>query len=159
MADQLEYFLQVIKALNDYQVEYILIGGVAVIFHGMDRLTRDIDVFVKMEPHNIERLRKALHAVFDDASIEEITFDELTQYPVIRYGPPEDFYIDILTRLGEAASYEDLEYELIEYEGIPVRIATPETLYNLKKDTIREKDKADAFFLQQLIDDEKQGDI
>lgn len=151
MAEQLEHFLQVIKALNDYQVEYILIGGVAVIFHGMDRLTRDIDVFVNMEPQNIERLRKSLHAVFDDASIEEITFDELAQYPVIRYGPPEDFYIDILTRLGEAAAYEDLDYEVLDYEGIPVRIATPETLYQLKKDTIREKDKIDAFFLRELI--------
>jgi predicted nucleotidyltransferase len=106
MASQINLFLRVLQALNDYDVEYILIGGVAVILHGLNRLTRDIDIFINLDEANIERLRGALRSVFDDASIEEITFEELRKYPVIRYGTPQDFYIDILARLGEASQLE-----------------------------------------------------
>lgn len=151
MADQFKYFIKVLEALDKQKVDYILIGGVAVILHGLERLTRDIDVFVKMEAKNIERLRKALHSVFNDASIEEITLNELQDYPVIRYGTSDGFYIDIMARLGEVATFEDLEYEIINYQGIEIKIGTPETLYNLKKDTVRHKDKIDALFLKELI--------
>jgi len=151
MPDQFKAFIQVLEALDTYKVDYVLIGGVAMILHGMERLTRDIDIFVKMVPENIERLRKALYSVFDDPSIEEITLEELQKYPVIRYGTPDGFYIDIMARLGEVVTYEDLEYEIIDYQGIPIKISTPETLHYLKKDTVRYEDKADAMFLQELI--------
>ncbi|MBI1930715.1 nucleotidyl transferase AbiEii/AbiGii toxin family protein [Candidatus Poribacteria bacterium] len=151
MADQFTDFIQVLDAFNKHGVDYILIGGVAVVLHGMERLTRDIDIFVKIVPENIDQLRKALHAVFDDTSIEEITLSELNQYSVIRYGTPSGFYIDIMARLGEVATFDDLEYEIINYEGTQIKIATPETLYQLKKDTIRDKDKMDAIFLKALI--------
>ena len=151
MADQFKAFIQVLEALNTYKVDYILIGGVAVILHGRERLTRAIDIFVKMVPENIERLRKALYSVFDDPSIEEITLEELQKYPVIRYGTPHGFYIDIMARLGEVATYKNLEYEIIDYQGIPIKTGTPETLFFLKKDTVRYEDKADAMFLQELI--------
>lgn len=55
---------------------------------------------------------------------------------MIRYGTPDDFYIDIMARIGELRTFEDLEYEIVEYQGIPIKIATPETLLKLKKDTI-----------------------
>jgi hypothetical protein len=151
MADQFEKFIEVLEAFDKHEVDYILIGGVAVIFHGMERLTRDIDVFVKMAPENIEKLRSALHAVFDDTSIDEITLSELEKYPVIRYGTPGGFYIDIISRLGEVATFDDLDYEIIDEQGTKVKIATPKTLYKLKKDTYRDKDKIDAFFLSELI--------
>lgn len=140
-----------LKALDDYKVEYILIGGVAVIIHGFERLTRDIDLFIKQTAPNIQQLKDALNSLYHDKTIEEITIDELQNYPIIRYGTPNGFYIDIMTRLGEAFSFDDLRYEIIEYQGIKIKIATPESLYNLKKDTLREKDKMDASFLKQII--------
>ncbi len=81
MNDQFEQFISVLDALGKHKVEYILVGGVAVILHGIERLTRDIDIFVKMEQNNIERLRNALHSIFDDESIDEITLEELQEYP------------------------------------------------------------------------------
>lgn len=157
MSGQFKNFLSVLGALDKKEVEYILVGGVAVLLHGIERLTRDIDIFVKMDDKNIERLREALHSVFEDESIEEITLEELQKYAVIRYGTPDDFYIDIIARLGEAAVYDDLEYEIIDYQGIKIRIATPGTLYNLKKDTVRYKDKFDAAYLKELIDIRQSG--
>ncbi len=151
MNDQFEQFISVLDALGKHKVEYILVGGVAVILHGIERLTRDIDIFVKMEQDNIERLRNALHSLFDDESIDEITLEELQEYSVIRFGVSDDFCVDIMARIGEVAVYEDLEFETICHEGLNIRIATPETLYNLKKDTIRHKDRYDAAYLLDLI--------
>jgi hypothetical protein len=148
---QFEQFKRVLDALAKHKVDYILVGGVAVILHGIERLTRDIDIFVKMEHRNIERLRNALHSIFDDESIDEITLEELQKYAVIRFGVTDDFCVDIMARIGEVAVYEDLEFKTILHDGINVRIATPETLYNLKKDTIRHKDRFDAAYLLDLI--------
>ncbi len=148
---QFNSFLCVLEALDKQKVDYILIGGVAVILYGIERLTRDIDIFVKMTDANIEKLRKALHSIFKDRDIDTITLEELEEYAVIRYGTPDEFYIDIMARPGEVAVYEDLEYEILRYQDVNIRIATPETLYNLKKDTLRHKDKFDAAYLKELI--------
>ncbi len=157
MSDQLKNFLRVLDALNKHNVQYILVGGVAVILHGIERLTRDIDIFVKMDDKNIERLREALLSIFEDESIKEITMKELQEFSVIRYGTPDDFSIDIMARLGEVATYETLEYETIHFEGIQINIAAPETLYNLKKESIRYKDKFDAAYLKEIIVDRQKA--
>ncbi|MCX6580795.1 MAG: hypothetical protein NT166_11510 [Candidatus Aminicenantes bacterium] len=44
-----ENFLEVLKELWQEKVEYDLIGGFAVIIHGMPRVTQDLDIFVKGE--------------------------------------------------------------------------------------------------------------
>ena len=155
MTNQFQNFIAVIAALNRHQVDYVLVGGVAVILHGLERLTRDIDIFIDSDPDNIDNLKRALHSIFDDQSIDEITADELQKYAVIRYGTPNGFYIDIMTKLGEAFSYKDLEYETIEYRGIKIKMATPEMLYKMKKDTLRLQDKTDALFLKEIITERK----
>ena len=54
MVDQFKQFIDVFKALGQQKVDYVLIGGVAVILHGMERLTRDIDIVVKMSPEKTD---------------------------------------------------------------------------------------------------------
>ena len=49
MDNQFDNFINVLKAFDEFQVEYILIGGVALVLHGMERLTRDVDIFVRNE--------------------------------------------------------------------------------------------------------------
>jgi len=156
--NQFSKYMRVLEALEKQQVDYVLVGGFAVIVLGMQRLTRDIDIFVEMSPENITRLRKALRSVFEDPSIEEITLGELQEFAVIRYGTPNDFCVDILARLGEVATFHDLEYEIIEIQNTRIRVATPETLYRLKKDTVRPEDKLDAMFLREIIKTKKSND-
>ena len=60
--------------------------------------------------------------------------------------------IDIMARVGELATFEDLEYETIDYQGIKIKIAKPESLFRLKKDSIRDKDRIDTIFLKKLIE-------
>jgi hypothetical protein len=150
-----ETFLRVIESFAKAGVDYILIGGYAVIIYGLPRFTQDVDIYVSMEKDNIARLRSALDDVFHDESLNEINVEDIQQYPVIRYGAPDGFVIDIIGRLGEASCYDDLEFETIEIEGHSLRIATPETLYRLKCDTVRPQDKHDAMFLKKLIEQRK----
>ena len=154
MNDPLHRFLRMFQALKKADVRYILIGGFAVVLYGMQRLTRDIDIFVEMVPENVENLRQALASVYQDESIEEITFDELKKYSVIRYVAPDGFCVDIISRLNQAFCYKDLDFREVEIEGTEIRIATPKTLLMLKKDTVRPEDKMDAAFLEKLFKNE-----
>ena len=52
--------------------------------------------------------------------------------------------MDILTRLGEAFRFEDIEFEEMQIDNVTVRVATPRMLYRMKKDTLRPQDRADA---------------
>src|SRR5687767_5866464 len=116
----------VFRALADRQVEYAVFGAVALGLHGLARATADLDLFIRAEPDNVERLKSALRSVFADPSIEEISAGDLCGgYPAVRYLPPDGFGFDILTRLGTAFGYDDLEIEEKEYDGVPVRVVSP----------------------------------
>ena len=54
--------------------------------------------------------------------------------------------------LGEAASFETVDAEVKEFEGIQVRVATPAALYRLKKGTVRPLDRRDAEALRRRFD-------
>ena len=105
--------MRVLAAFDANRVDYVVIGGVALNFHGIARATEDLDVFIAPDPGNVDRLRPALHAVYDDPSIDEITAADLCgEYPAVRYEPPgEGVPIDILTRLGERFRFADIEHE------------------------------------------------
>ncbi len=151
MEDIFKDFVKTIKVLEEKQIDYVLVGGFAVILHGFPRLTQDMDLVVKMIPDNIEKLRDALSDVFEDQSAKEISFNDLKEYSVIRYGTPGGFIIDVIANIGEMIRFEDLKFETIHYEGLKIRVATPETLIKMKKDTLREKDRIDVGFLHDLI--------
>jgi len=54
-----EHFRDFIQALNDKKVEYVLVGGMAVILHGYVRGTGDMDIWVNKTKENYTRLVKA----------------------------------------------------------------------------------------------------
>lgn len=103
-------------------------------------------MFIEPRAENISRLRDALHEVFDDQSIDEISeHDLLGDYPAVQYVPPDGtFRIDILTRPGDAFRFEDIEFQRLPLGKITVSVATPATLYRMKRDTVRLQDRADA---------------
>ena len=67
-----------------------------------------------------------------------------------RYIPPQGaFPIDLLTRLGEAFAFDDLEVIRVPFEDLSVSVVSPRTLYRMKRDTVRMKDRADAELLRE----------
>jgi len=53
-------FKEFIQLLNEHKVRYLVIGGYAVALHGHPRYTKDLDIWVEMEPNNAKRLMDAL---------------------------------------------------------------------------------------------------
>lgn len=49
-------FVEFLRLLNDHDVEYLLVGGLAVAIHGYPRATKDMDVWVAISPDNANRL-------------------------------------------------------------------------------------------------------
>jgi len=142
---------EVLAALERQGVRYVIIGAVALNLQGLARATEGLDLFVEPDAGNIGRLRAALMSVFEDPHVNEITAEDLLgDYPAVQYIPPQGlFHIDILTKLGETFSFEDLESERIDFDGLQVTVVTPETLYRMKKATVRLRDKGDAERIRQ----------
>ena len=143
--------IRVLRAFEAAGLEYVLIGAAAMGLHGLVRATEDIDLFIAATSENVERLRVALRAAYDgDPHIEEISADDLLgAYPAVRYYPPSgDVYFDIMTRLGEAASFATVESEIKLFEGTRLSVDTPAALYRLKKGTVRARDREDAAALR-----------
>jgi hypothetical protein len=149
-----EKALLLLQALDDQKVDYILVGALGMTVHGIIRATQDIDLFVRPLEDNIASLRKALNSLFPaDGSISKITAEDLAgEYPAIQYNSPDgSLQIDILSKLGDAFSFEDLQFEEKYYEGVRVLVATPETLYRMKKNTVRLQDRADAETIKEIF--------
>ena len=49
-------YLTIFKELNQLKVDYLVVGGLAVNFHGIPRMTYDIDIMILLEPKNILKL-------------------------------------------------------------------------------------------------------
>jgi hypothetical protein len=150
---------RVLAALEREGVRYVVFGAAALNLHGLARFTEDLDLFVAPDRENIERLKRALRAVFADPHIDEISADDLLgEYPAVQYVPPDGtFHLDILTRLGTAFRFEDLDVVRMPFEDLTVSVASPATLYRMKRNTVRLKDKADAELLRERfrLEDER----
>lgn len=137
--------------LEQCGVRYAIFGAVALNLHGLARFTEDLGLFIDPDRDNIERLKMALRQTFNDPDIEQMTADDLLgPYPAIQYIPPEgSFHVDLLTQLGEAFRFAELETERVPFDSLTVTVVTPRTLYRMKRDTVRLKDKADAELLRE----------
>src|SRR3569832_72329 len=99
--------MRVLRAFELVGLEYVLIGAAAMGFHGLVRATEDLDLFIRPTAENIEKLRTALRAAYEnDPYINEISSSDLLgEYPAVSYVPPTgNLYFDEMTRLGEVAS-------------------------------------------------------
>lgn len=53
-------FADFLRLLESHRVEYMIVGGYAVAYHGFPRFTKDIDIFFSDTPENAARVRQAL---------------------------------------------------------------------------------------------------
>jgi hypothetical protein len=141
---------RLLAALEARQVVYAVFGAMAMALHGLPRFTQDLDLFIAPEADNVVRLKQALQDVVDDPAIDEISSEDLLgDYPAVQYTPPDQsFSLDVLTRLGEAYGFVDLQIDRVPYEDLTVSVVSPRTLYEMKKGTVRPKDRIDASWIR-----------
>jgi hypothetical protein len=156
---EFDKLLVLLRTFDEEAVEYVLVGGAALNLHGLVRATVDVDFFVRPEAVNVERIRRALRRVWDDPEIDGIVVEDLAgDYAVVRYGPPDEtLVVDLIARVGEMFSFDDIEWSTVDVEGVPARVATPRMLYRLKRDTARPIDRADAAALKAKFDLTEEG--
>lgn len=140
-----------IELLNSNGVEYVVVGGHAVGFHGYPRFTGDIDFFVRATPENARRIVSALGAFgFPGADDLESTFNEVDK--VVQIGRPPN-RIDLLTGLS-GIDYDEASRDALDASlgGVPVRIIGRSALLKNKRSTGRTKDIADAEEIDRTTD-------
>ena len=138
-----EALVSICSLLNKHDVEYLVIGGVAVIFHGYTRATVDLDFWYKPSLDNFHKIIKAFKEYGIDVSeLEEAVFDPRKTF--LRF-PTPGFKTEFLPSLAGDMSFTDAKknVENIELDGVNVPIIGYDDLIKNKKLTNRLKDLAD----------------
>lgn len=135
-------FREFLLLLNSAKVEYLLVGGSAVGYHGYPRPTGDLDVWVAVHPQTASKLVHVLRQFgFGDAGATEEDF--LTPNRVIRMGVPP-VRIEVLNAVSgvefESAYGRRLD---VEIDGVPTHLISREDLLANERAAGREKDKND----------------
>jgi predicted nucleotidyltransferase len=130
-------------------VEFLVVGGHAVAFHGRPRLTEDLDLFVRPDAANGERIVEALHE-FGFGSLDLSPADFEADDRVIQLGRAPN-RVDLLTRLYGVEFAEAWSRRVAAHlDDVEVWIISRHDLIRNKRATGRTQDLADAEFLERL---------
>jgi hypothetical protein len=139
-------FKEFLRLLTLHQVEYMMIGGYAVSFHGYPRATMDLDIWVGMTPENADRLQQVLIDFgFAVPALNKNLF--LVQDKIIRMGTPP-LRIEILTTIS-GVFFEDCFPNRIQgvVDGVPTNLISLQDLKTNKRASGRHKDLSDLEYL------------
>lgn len=131
-----------IALLNSHSVEYVLVGGHAVAFHGHPRFTGDIDFFIRPTSENVRRILIVLDA-FGFGSLGIAERDLLEPGQVIQLGQIPN-RIDLLTAISGVdfdAAWSSRVGTVLD--DLPVNLLGWEELLRNKRASGRQKDLAD----------------
>ena len=135
-------FREFLRFLDAERVEYLLIGGYAVAFHGYPRTTEDMDIWVASNPENSRRIVKALREFGFD--LPELNTEMFTQpESIVRMGVPP-LRIDLATTISGVdftQCYQDRITEVID--GTRVTLISLDHLKQNKKASGRHRDLDD----------------
>lgn len=137
-------FKDFIRAMNNNNVEYIVVGGYAVILHGYRRVTGDLDIWVNRTKENYLKLTLAFAEfglpVFD---MTEERFLDADTVDVFSYGR-SPVSIDIITKLKGVVFHQAFaQSQIFNAEGLTIRFIHLNNLIESKKAAGRHKDLDD----------------
>jgi hypothetical protein len=140
-------FAELCSLLNAKSVDYLIVGGYAVAFHGAPRFTGDLDVLIPPDPRQIERVLSALCEFGFPAN--EVTVSELLEeHRILQLGRPPG-QVHVMTNISgvnwdQAWATRDRGV----YGGVPVFFIGREVLLVNKRAAGRIKDLADVEALE-----------
>lgn len=147
-------FLEILKVLSDYKVDFIIVGGVCGVLHGAPVSTFDLDLVHSRSQENLYRLMAALEVLEacyrgrEDQRLKP-DIDHLSssghQLLLTNHGP-----LDLLGTIGKGHDYLDLLNNTVELEieGLHLRMLDLDDLIRIKKETITDKDKVMLLILE-----------
>jgi hypothetical protein len=144
-----EDYRDMLRALSEEKVRFILVGAYALAAHGYPRATMDIDIWVMPSPENADAVLRALSRF--GAPLHNLTRENLLNDGTIFQIGVAPRRIDIITTASglqfEPAYRNSIS---VSIEGIEVRIPSIEDLIRNKRATGRTRDLADAEALESL---------
>jgi len=143
---------QLLSALIKNKVDFMLVGGYAVIHYGYDRNTGDMDIWLKTGNENRDKLINALRDFgITDEHLEKLkTIDFTDPVPVFYFGK-EPRRIDFITMIANVNFDEAIQQvNYIDLETIKVPVIHYNHLIFSKLTTNRLKDKADIEELEKI---------
>jgi predicted nucleotidyltransferase len=138
-----------LACFNARQVDYVVVGALAMPPHGYFRASRDIDLFIRPTVHNAERVLAALADAGHD--VADLTPDTLRTKKVLfrQYSLRTDVHPVVL-----GADYDGTRARSVATAigGVPVRVACLDDLIAMKEAAGRPKDLEDLKALRHLRD-------
>lgn len=135
-------FKEFFQLLNENNVRYLIIGGFAVAFHGYPRFTKDIDIWLRLNPENAKNVVKTLDD-FGFKSLELTIEDFLESDTIIQLGYPPN-RIDLIMTASGIDFDECYQSRIVEeIDGINLSFIDLENLKKNKRATGRAQDLAD----------------
>jgi predicted nucleotidyltransferase len=140
-------FEDFIQFLNQYEVDYMIVGGYAMAFHGSPRYTGDLDIWIDISESNAEKMLLVIQA-FGFSSLGFKKEDFLKENLINQIGYPP-LRIDILTNIDGIDFKEAYtQKQVIEIEDLKANYIGLRDLIQNKKTSGREKDIIDVKTLQ-----------
>jgi hypothetical protein len=172
-SSQESHLIEILCTLQDRGVDFVVAGGVAVVLHGVERMTLDLDVAVSLDPQNLRRFLSALDqlrlvprapipadTILDAARVEELIQEKNAL--VFTFWNPQEPYRQIDMFLTRENSFDDLvsDAHALTIRGRTIRVASRRKLIEMKSRVrpIREKDLNDIKALTKIDDDKPASD-
>lgn len=136
-------FEDFLKLLEAHRVDYMIVGGYAVAFHGFPRFTKDLDIFFDSATENVERLRRALIEFgFREDSVQRESLATSGNVIVIGTAPVR---IDLVNQI-DGVTFVEAKSNVVrgKYSETEVSFIGHDDLLLNKRSTLRAKDKADV---------------
>ncbi len=162
------FYLNLFKALKTYDIDYLLIGGLAVNLHGVPRMTMDVDLVIALDANNIAKLELCTKALglrpsipvkladLADASKRETLFREKHLIALSLVGDkPAMPTVDIV--IHHPLDFKKANNNKVERDiaGTPVMLASIEDMITLKQAAGRAQDLADITHLERFLNEKK----
>jgi hypothetical protein len=149
-----EDYRDILLALSDEKVKFLLVGAYALAAHGYLRATMDIDIWVMPSTENADAVLRALRHF--GAPLHNLTKDDLQKDGTIFQIGIAPRRIDIITSATGLQFEETYRRSLsVNIEGIEVHIPSIDDLIRNKRALGRTKDLADAEALESLKNSEQ----
>jgi len=136
-------FEELLRLLEKHDVDYMIVGGYAVAFHGYPRFTQDIDIFFSNDVENVNRVKNALQDFgFGPQTLSAEVF--MDPKNVITFGVIP-VRVDFISEI-DGVSYAEAQSNRIrgKYGSVEVNFIGRLDLIKNKQSTKRTKDKGDA---------------
>ena len=140
-------FRDMLWCLTEEKVEFLIVGAYALAAHGLPRATGDIDILVRREAENAQRVLRAI-VKFGAPTAHLSEQDFISPNMVVQLGV-EPCRIDLLTSIS-GVEFEDAWQNkvTVEVDGLELYVLSREDLLKNKAATGREKDKGDIAWLK-----------